>query len=233
MRSPPPPTTPNTDREKFDVRADRRATILYTSGSTGRPKGVVLTHGNLAAQVDTLHTAWGWSADDVILHVLPLHHVHGIVNVLLCGLGARAECRFAHPFDAARVWESFATKELTLFMAVPTIYARLIAAFDAAQPEQQRRWSEGAKAMRLHVSGSAALPVPVLERWEAITGQRLLERYGMTEIGMALSNPLRRARRSCRVCGACPCQASKSAAATSKAQGRGTMSRARSKCGGR
>lgn len=172
-----------------------RAMILYTSGSTGRPKGVVSTHGNLVAQVHALIEAWGWNAEDRILHVLPLHHVHGIVNALLCALEAGAVCEFAHPFRPEIVWERFSSRELSLFMAVPTIYTQLIAVFGKAAANTQHRWSEGARAMRLHVSGSAALPIPVLKQWESITGQRLLERYGMTEIGMALSNPYHGDRR--------------------------------------
>lgn len=177
------------------VDPPRRAMILYTSGSTGKPKGVVATHASIASQVECLVTAWEWTSTDRILHVLPLHHVHGIVNVLLCALRAGAVCEFAHPFDPDRVWQRMASGKITLFMAVPTIYARLIAAYDKADSAKQAVWSAGSRAMRLHVSGSAALPVPVLERWEAITGQRLLERYGMTEIGMALSNPYRGERR--------------------------------------
>jgi malonyl-CoA/methylmalonyl-CoA synthetase len=172
-----------------------RAMILYTSGSTGRPKGVVTTHTNIAAQVDALIEAWQWSPDDRILHVLPLHHVHGIINVLLCAMRVGAVCEFAHPFQAEATWERIGGGELTLFMAVPTIYAKLVTAFDQATAEQRQRWSEAAGRMRLHVSGSAALPVPILEKWESMTGQRLLERYGMTEIGMALSNPYRGDRR--------------------------------------
>jgi malonyl-CoA/methylmalonyl-CoA synthetase len=175
--------------------AQRRALILYTSGSTGRPKGVVTTHANITAQVDSLVQAWEWTQHDHILHVLPMHHIHGIVNVLLCSLRVGAVCEFAHPFDANVVWERIAEKQLTLFMAVPTIYAKLVSAYDQADTETQAVWSGAARAMRLHVSGSAALPVPVLERWESMTGQRLLERYGMTEIGMGLSNPYREPRR--------------------------------------
>ncbi len=89
-----------------------------------------------------------------------------------------------------------ASGEITLFMAVPTIYHRLIAAWDSASAERQRQWSEGARRLRLMVSGSAALPVRILERWRVITGHTLLERYGMTEIGMALSNPLSGERRA-------------------------------------
>jgi len=178
-----------------DVPEDRRAMILYTSGTTGKPKGVVTTHGSLRAQVTSLLTAWEWSAEDRILLVLPLHHVHGIVNVLTCALWSGARCDMLRQFDALETWARIARGDLTLFMAVPTIYHKLIAAWEAAPPEQRREWSAGCGRMRLMVSGSAALPVRTLERWREISGHTLLERYGMTEIGMALSNPLRGERR--------------------------------------
>jgi malonyl-CoA/methylmalonyl-CoA synthetase len=171
------------------------ALILYTSGTTGKPKGVVLTHANVEAHVRCLVAAWEWRPEDRILHVLPLNHVHGIVNVLTCALWAGATCEMLPRFDAAVVWNVFATGRLTLFMAVPTIYARLIAAWEGAPADRQRALSNGCRAMRLMVSGSAALPVHVLERWREISGHVLLERYGMTEIGMALSNPLHGDRR--------------------------------------
>jgi malonyl-CoA/methylmalonyl-CoA synthetase len=173
----------------------RRALMLYTSGTTSRPKGVVTTHRNLAAQIRSLTEAWRWTPADRILDVLPLNHVHGLVNVLGCALWSGATCEFLSPFDAVAVWHRLAEGGLTLFMAVPTIYARLLAAWDAASPDLRGRWSDGASRLRLMVSGSAALPVSVLERWREVTGQVLLERYGMTEIGMALSNPLEGARR--------------------------------------
>ena len=172
------------------VPAERGALILYTSGTTGRPKGVLTTHANLEAQVVSLVEAWQWSADDHVLLVLPLHHVHGIVNVLTCALWSGARCSVLPRFDPVETWERLARRTLTLFMAVPTIYQRLIAAWDEAAEPVRERWSAGARTLRLCVSGSAALPVSVLGRWESITGHRLLERYGMTEIGMALSNPL-------------------------------------------
>lgn len=174
---------------------DRRAMIIYTSGTTSRPKGVVTTHGNIQAQVATLVEAWEWRADDHVLLVLPLHHVHGIINVLTCALWSGAACTIHQRFDARAVWEAIAGGSLTLFMAVPTIYTRLIAAWEAASPDEQKDWSAAARRLRLMVSGSAALPVRVLERWRSITGHILLERYGMTEIGMALSNPLHGERR--------------------------------------
>ncbi len=180
------------------------ALLLYTSGTTSRPKGVVLTHANLEAQMATLAAAWGWRSDDRILHVLPLNHVHGIVNVLGCALWSGACCEFLSPFDAGRAWERMANGEITLFMAVPTIYAKLLAAFDVADGTTRERWAAGSRRLRLMVSGSAALPVTVLERWREVTGHVLLERYGMTEIGMALSNPLDGPRRPGHVGGPLP-----------------------------
>ena len=176
------------------IGADRRAMIVYTSGTTGRPKGAVHTHRSLAAMAEGMIAAWGWSSDDRILLVLPLHHVHGIVNVSLCALWAGAVCEAPGGFDAGHTWERLGSGELTLFMAVPTVYRRLIAAWDDAGAESDRRsaWSAGAAEARLMVSGSAALPVSTLERWAEITGHVLLERYGMTELGMVLSNTLER-----------------------------------------
>ncbi len=172
------------------VAPERRAMILYTSGTTGKPKGVVTTHANIAAQITSLVQAWGWSGDDRILEVLPLHHIHGIVNVISCALWSGAVCEIFPRFEAAAVWERIARGGLTLFMAVPTIYVKLIDAWEKATPAERQWMSEGCRGMRLMVSGSAALPVPTLERWKEISGHVLLERYGMTEIGMAISNAL-------------------------------------------
>ena len=173
-----------------EVADTRRAMILYTSGTTGKPKGVATTHANLEAQVRSLVTAWEWRAEDRILLVLPLHHVHGIINVLGCALWSGARCDMPVQFDPGDTWERIAHGNLTLFMAVPTIYHKLIAAWEAAPPQRRQTWSGGCAHMRLMVSGSAALPVRTLERWREISGHTLLERYGMTEFGMALSNPL-------------------------------------------
>jgi malonyl-CoA/methylmalonyl-CoA synthetase len=164
--------------------------IVYTSGTTGGPKGAVTTHGALRAQMASLIEAWEWTPDDRIVLTLPLHHVHGIVNVLGCAIAAGAACVLHSSFDAARVWDSFARDRLTLFMAVPTQYFRLIQAWEQADAQRREAWSAAARGLRLMVSGSAALPETVLARWREITGQFLLERYGMTETGMILSNPL-------------------------------------------
>ena len=169
-----------------DISPARRALILYTSGTTSKPKGVVTTHANIQAQVESLVAAWEWSARDHILPVLPLHHIHGVVNVLLCPLWAGAVCEFLPRFDARQVWERIAAGGLTLFMAVPTTYHRLIAAWEAASEDSRIACSAGCRKLRLMVSGSAALPIQTLERWREISGHVLLERYGMTEIGMAL-----------------------------------------------
>ena len=178
---------------------DRPAMILYTSGTTGSPKGVVITHGNIQAQVESLSAAWGWSRADRILLHLPLHHVHGIVNVLVCSLWNGAVCEILPRFNPIDVWERLSRAEITLYMGVPTTYRRLADTWRRADPDSRAAWTAGARACRLMVSGSAALPVPLLERWEGITGQRLLERYGMTETGMILSNPLEGKRRAGRV----------------------------------
>lgn len=175
--------------------APRRAMIIYTSGTTARPKGVVTTHANIGAQIASLVEAWQWTPADRLLLALPLHHVHGIVNGLGSALAVSATCEILAAFDAATVWQRLASGEITVFTAVPTMYHRLIAAWDAAPEDVKHRWSEGARRARLMMSGSAALPVQTLARWREITGHTLLERYGMTEIGMALSNPLHGERR--------------------------------------
>jgi malonyl-CoA/methylmalonyl-CoA synthetase len=188
LAAPPIETTPH-------IGSPRRAMIVYTSGTTGRPKGAVSTHANIGAQIASLVSAWGWSPHDRLLLVLPLHHVHGIINGLGSALAVHATCEMHAGFDAEAVWARLASAEITVFTAVPTIYNRLIASWDAAAPDVQQARSAGARRLRLMMSGSAALPVQTLERWRAITGHTLLERYGMTEIGMALSNPLAGGRR--------------------------------------
>jgi malonyl-CoA/methylmalonyl-CoA synthetase len=173
-----------------NIAGTRRAMILYTSGTTNKPKGVVTTHDNIAAQIAALVQAWEWRREDRIVLCLPLHHVHGIINVLSCALWSGASCRMLPRFDANTVWDGIADGATTLFMAVPTVYAKLIAAWENSSPERRAFLSQACANLRLMVSGSAALPVSTLERWKEISGHTLLERYGMTEIGMALSNPL-------------------------------------------
>lgn len=178
------------------LEAERRAMMVYTSGTTGRPKGVVTTHGMIAAQIRAMVDAWQWNRYDRSLHVLPLHHIHGIINAQCCALACGAAVEFLPAFEPVTVWDRLASGTITFFTAVPTIYSRLIATWDQADPAARERWSTGARGLRLMCSGSAALPVGVLARWEELTGHRLLERYGMTEIGMGLSNPYRGERRA-------------------------------------
>jgi malonyl-CoA/methylmalonyl-CoA synthetase len=169
------------------------ALMLYTSGTTGKPKGVVHTHASLVSQIVCLVDAWEWTSEDSILHFLPLHHTHGIINKLLCALWAGAYCNMLEKFDAEITWKKIAAEKFSLFMAVPTVYVKLIQHWENS-PEKEKL-SAACANFRLMVSGSAALPVSVLEKWRSVSGQVLLERYGMTETGMVLSNPLRGERR--------------------------------------
>lgn len=179
-----------------DIDTSRAAMILYTSGTTSAPKGVVSTHSNLEFQIQSLVKAWAWNQDDQILNVLPLHHVHGIINVMSCALWSGACCHFLSKFDAKTAFDIFIKGEVNVFMAVPTIYYKLIKYFDACDDALQERISVALNKFRLMVSGSAALPIPTLEKWQKISGHTLLERYGMTEIGMAISNPYEGERRA-------------------------------------
>lgn len=178
------------------IEADRGALIIYTSGTTGRPKGVLSTRAILSAQIQAIVTAWELGPRDRMLNTLPLHHIHGIVNALCAPLAAGACCEILPQFDAATVWRRIRdSRELTVFTGVPTMYTRLIAAWQAAAPAERAALSAGARRLRLMLSGSAALPVSVLEQFREISGHLLLERYGMTEMCMALGNPLHGERR--------------------------------------
>jgi len=166
------------------------ALLLYTSGTTGKPKGARITHENLAVQGELLRAAWGYRDDDALLHALPLHHLHGLGISLLTTLLAGARARMLPRFEARRVWEALAGGGITVWMAVPTMYQKLLEAFDAEGPATQARWAAGARGLRLATSGSAALPVTLAARWRALSGAIPLERFGMTEIGVGMSNPL-------------------------------------------
>ena len=178
-----------------ELAPDRRAMILYTSGTTNKPKGVVTTHANIQAQVESLVAAWEWTAADRIPSFLPLHHIHGIINITTCALWSGASIEPFARFDAATILDRVRADAYTVFMAVPTIYVKLAQALEAMAPADRATAVDGFARLRLMVSGSAALPASLHERWTALTDQRLLERYGMTEIGMALSNPYRGERR--------------------------------------
>jgi malonyl-CoA/methylmalonyl-CoA synthetase len=183
-------------KELPDISSDRGAMILYTSGTTSLPKGVLTTHSNIESQISTLVKAWAWSSEDYILEILPLHHVHGIINVLCCALWSGATVEFLNQFNAKEVFNIFLKGKLNVFMAVPTIYFKLIAEWEKLDTEEQKELTTAMSNFRLMISGSAALPVSVMEKWKEISGHYLLERYGMTEIGMAVSNPYHGERRA-------------------------------------
>ena len=163
------------------------ALMIYTSGTTGRPKGAQLSHGNLSANLDALHRAWGWRADDRLLHVLPIFHTHGLVVALHGALHAGATATLLPQFEAEPTLGLLASGAFSVFMAVPTIHRMLL---DAAG-EQPVDLS----GIRLMTSGSDRLPDALFERYKSTFGVTLLERYGMTETGMNLSNPYRGERR--------------------------------------
>lgn len=177
------------DAESHDDRRERRpfdgeapALIVYTSGTTGRSKGAVLTHNNCLANALALVTCWRITSDDRYLAVLPLFHVHGLGNGVLSWLASGCRMRLLERFDAARIATEFADFAPTLFFGVPTMYVRLLELADA--PAR----AIGAH-MRLFVCGSAALPAHVLEAFRQRFGHLILERYGMSETLMNLSNP--------------------------------------------
>ncbi|KAL0811836.1 hypothetical protein ABMA28_009264 [Loxostege sticticalis] len=176
------------------------AFIIYTSGTTSKPKGVVWTHSMLATQIASLHSAWQYSSDDVVLHTLPLHHIHGQLNSLNASLAAGARIRMLSQFVSHAVWARLLgmgereEAKVTVFHGVPSMYARLVQDHermfaDARTAEYVRNTL--ASRMRLMCAGSAPLPDTLFHKWEQISGIRLLERYGMSEAGMALSNPYR------------------------------------------
>ena len=164
---------------------DDPAAILYTSGTTGRPKGAVLSHGNLVFSAETLIRAWGFTKDDVLLHMLPLFHTHGLFVAAHCVIASGSSMILIDAFDPAAVIA--ALPESTVVMGVPTHYVRLLAeqAFD----------SEATRGVRLFTSGSAPMLVATHGEFQARTGQVILERYGMTETCMLTSNPLDGPRR--------------------------------------
>ena len=178
------------------INPERRAMMLFTSGTTNKPKGVVSTHKTICAQITTLITAWEWSEKDVIPLFLPLHHIHGIINILSCGLWAGATVHLFSKFDIPEISKQITHGTYNVFMAVPTIYVKLIQYFETIEKDEVEKICAGFSAMRLNISGSAACPVKLFEQWKELTGQILLERYGMTEIGMGISNPYNGERRA-------------------------------------
>ena len=168
---------------EVDVAArhsDDLAAILYTSGTTGRSKGAMLSHGNLGSNTVTLRDAWGFTADDILVHALPIFHTHGLFVATHCVLLSGSRMLFVNRFDADTVLDLL--PRATAMMGVPTFYTRLL-----ASPRLTR---EACAGIRLFVSGSAPLLAETFKEFEARTGHRILERYGMTETTMITSNPL-------------------------------------------
>jgi malonyl-CoA/methylmalonyl-CoA synthetase len=168
---------------------DSPAAIIYTSGTTGVSKGAVLTHNNFAANAATLTAAWQITAADRLLLALPLFHIHALGNGLHCWLLSGCRMRLLERFDHRTAVDDFLDFRPTLFFGVPTVYVRLL----DTPPDVARRIGA---AMRLFVSGSAPLPAHVFERFRELFGQTILERYGMTETFMNISNPLIGERRA-------------------------------------
>ena len=166
--------------ETVHSQPDDLAAMLYTSGTTGRSKGAMLSHRNLASNAVALVDAWSFQRHDVLLHALPIYHVHGLFVALHCTLLAGAKMLWLARFDAREV--AGLLPMATVMMGVPTFYTRLL-----AEPSFTR---ESCARMRLFVSGSAPLLPETFEAFAARTGHAILERYGMTETGMIASNPL-------------------------------------------
>jgi len=174
--------------DRPDLDGDAPAAIVYTSGTTGRSKGAVLSHNNFLANTTSIVSCWRISEQDRYLAVLPLFHVHGLGNGVCSWLGSGCRMRLVERFDHRRAAELFETFEPTLFFGVPTIYVRLL---DLPIETAQRI---GGRA-RLFVSGSAPLPAHVFETFHTRFGHSILERYGMSETLMLISNPYEGERR--------------------------------------
>jgi malonyl-CoA/methylmalonyl-CoA synthetase len=158
---------------------DDLAAILYTSGTTGRSKGAMLTHENLLSNAQVLKTYWGWEPDDVLIHALPIFHVHGLFVALHGALINGSKMLWVGKFDPKTVVRLL--PRATVFMGVPTLYVRML-----AEPSLTR---QACRSMRLFISGSAPLLIETFRDWEQRTGHTILERYGMSETAMLTSNP--------------------------------------------
>jgi len=187
--------TPDRFPRAYPAGGDDVALLCYTSGTTGRSKGAMITHRNLIANMLALSAAWEWTADDVLLHALPLFHVHGLNVAAQGSLYAGSTLIMHENFEAGRAWRALEEERCTLFMGVPTMYQRLMAEWEKRERKPDLR------AMRLFISGSAPLSDTLFHRFETATGFRILERYGMTETGMNASNLINPAGRKAKSVG--------------------------------
>lgn len=167
------------------IGARASALIGYTSGTTGRPKGAVLSHGNLLSSVRALEIAWRWQAEDILILALPLFHMHGLGVGLHGSLAVGARAVLLPEFEVDGVLDAIEKYDASMFFGVPTMYNRLVESPRAPELSQ----------LRLCVSGSAPLAVELHQRIQEVSGQRVLERYGMTETAMLVSNPYEGERR--------------------------------------
>ncbi|MEM7332221.1 MAG: AMP-binding protein, partial [Chloroflexota bacterium] len=169
------------------IDPERTALMIYTSGTTGLPKGAEITHRNLAVNLDGLQTIWSWQADDILLHVLPIFHIHGLLVALYGALYAGATTLLTEKFDAEQTLTLLDSEKCTILMGVPSIHKRLVDVPDLERFDLSH--------MRIITSGSDRLPDDLFNQFKASFGHTLLERYGMTETGITLSNPLNGERR--------------------------------------
>ena len=188
-----------TEFDDIERADDDLAAILYTSGTTGRSKGAMLSHANLWSNAEALVEAWRFTPDDLLIHALPTYHTHGLFVATHCVLASGAAMHVLPRYDPERIVElmrdgserfvggEVASRRPSVLMGVPTHYVRLL---------QQEGLSEAARDMRLFTSGSAPLLAETHRAFEAATGQRILERYGMTETNMNTSNPYEGDRRA-------------------------------------
>lgn len=175
-----------------NYRDEDGALMMYTSGTTGRPKGVLHTHQSLGAQLHSMAKAWGVSERDCVLHCLPLHHIHGIVNALLLPLFVGGTVEMLPKFSVRGVWDALQEGRPSIFMGVPTMYSYLSKAVSSLESRIEKIVAvESIRRPRLWICGSAACPLPLLQTWKQLSGAFPLERYGMTETGMILGNPLK------------------------------------------
>ena len=167
-------------QNKYNVDDSDLAVLLYTSGTTGKPKGAYLTHKNLWANIEGLYSAWCWSEEDVLLHMLPLFHVHGLFVAAFGTLRAQATMILERKFNLNRFFVCIPKYKCSIFMGVPTMYHRIIS---------DQRETFDFSTIRLFTSGSAPLPIDLHKKFKKQFGLSILERYGMSEVGIVLSNP--------------------------------------------
>ncbi len=172
-----------------DAKDDDVAIIAYTSGTTGKSKGAMITHSNLINNMEALRRAWRLNEQDKLLHTLPIFHVHGLVVALHSALNAKMDIVMHKKFDAYRVWKTMESEKITLFMGVPTLYQRLLDAWEKTDKKPD------ISSMRLFISGSAPLPEVLFDKFKQTTGYTILERYGMSEALMITSNPYEECKR--------------------------------------